>query len=63
MIYSTNYDDDHVGASVDSGLTSIDQAIALMGDGYLSRGKPWVVYGTRGGDRVIFSNFVIREAG
>lgn len=47
MIYSTPFDPrtkQPLGPSTDSGFGSIDEAVAILGEGYLSRGKRSVTY-------------------
>ena len=46
-IHSTPFDPDTkqpTGPSTDSGFGSIDEAVEILGDGYLSRGKRSVTY-------------------
>lgn len=46
-IYSTPFDSDTkqpTGPSTDSGFGSIDEAVAILGDNYLSRGVRSVTY-------------------
>ncbi len=46
-IYSTPFDIETkqpTGPSTDSGFGSIDEAVAILGEGYLSRGKRSVTY-------------------
>lgn len=52
VIYATGYTVDPLqwtSPSTDSGFSSLDEAVSLMGDGYWKRTAGWVVY--RSGNR------------
>lgn len=59
-IYATPFnasDKQATGPSTDSGFTSIDDVVTLMGEPDVYRSKRMVIYGP-GDERVAFSNFI-----
>lgn len=60
IIYATPFnasDKQATGPSTDSGFTSIDAVVAIMGDPDIYRSKRMAIYGP-GEERVVFSTFV-----
>ena len=59
MIYATPFresDKQILGPSTDSGMTSLDQVVDMMGGGYVRLTKRMVIYGP-GDNSIVFSDF------